>query len=167
MRAKIFIPAPIIARSRLATDSECEAAARTLLSVEERAGKTSVALIAGSGGPAWVPVHAGGSLAGKDSSFVSSMRSFWVVSPLSDAMNHLPLPSRLSHSRSESVEGRGATEVARFGLCEEVDAEAELLPPVGIEGFAMLCAESLKRWDAKRKDFSHLHRPLGLSRRRE
>ncbi len=61
------------------------------------------------------------------------------------------MPSRLSHSNSDGVKGRGAAEVACLGFCEELDSEAEFFPPVGVEGFAMFLAESLKRRKPKRK----------------
>ena len=35
-------------------------------------------------------------------------------------------PSRLSHSSSDGVNGRGAEEIAGFGLGEDVDAEADV-----------------------------------------
>jgi hypothetical protein len=55
------------------------------------------------------------------------------------------LPSRLSHSSSDGVKGRGAAEVPCLGLGEEIDAETEVFPPLGVEGFAMLLSKSLKR----------------------
>ena len=59
-------------------------------------------------------------------------------------------PSRLSHSSSDGVNGRGAQEIAGLGLGEDVDAEADVVPPVFVE-FAMLVRERVKRSGAKRK----------------
>ena len=59
-------------------------------------------------------------------------------------------PSRLSHSSSDGVNGRGAQEIAGLGLGEDVDAEADVVPPVFVE-FAMLVRERVKRRGAKRK----------------
>jgi hypothetical protein len=60
-------------------------------------------------------------------------------------------PSRLSHSSSDGVNGRGAEEIAGFGLGEDVDAEADVVPPVFVEEFAMLLRERVKRLGAQRK----------------
>src|ERR1019366_271551 len=60
-------------------------------------------------------------------------------------------PSRLSHSSSDGVNGRGAEEIAGFGFGEDVDAEADVVPPVFVEEFAMLLKERVKRLGAQRK----------------
>jgi hypothetical protein len=60
-------------------------------------------------------------------------------------------PSRLSHSSSDGVNGRGAEQIAGLGLGEEVDAEADEVSPVVVERFAMLLGESVKRLGAECK----------------
>jgi hypothetical protein len=60
-------------------------------------------------------------------------------------------PSRLSHSSSDGVNGRGAEEIAGLGFGEEVDAEADEVPPVVVEEFAMLLKERVKRLGTERK----------------
>ncbi len=60
-------------------------------------------------------------------------------------------PSRLSHSTSDGVNGRGAEEIAGLGFGEDVDAEADVVPPVFVEEFAMLLRERVKRLGAQRK----------------
>ena len=60
-------------------------------------------------------------------------------------------PSRLSHSSFDGVNGRGADEIAGFGLGEDVDAEADVVPPVVVEELAMLLRERVKRLGAQRK----------------
>jgi hypothetical protein len=47
-------------------------------------------------------------------------------------------PSRLSHSSSDGVNRWGSEEIAGLCLGEEVDADADLVPPVFVEEFAML-----------------------------
>ncbi len=50
-------------------------------------------------------------------------------------------PSRLSHSSSDGVNGRGAEEIAGLGFGEDVDAEADVVPPLIVEELAMLLGQ--------------------------
>ena len=53
-------------------------------------------------------------------------------------------PSRLSHSSSDGVNGRGAEEITGAGFGDDVGAEADVVPPVFVEEFAMLLRERVK-----------------------
>jgi hypothetical protein len=70
-------------------------------------------------------------------------------------------PSRLSHSNSNGVNGRGAEEIAGLGLGEEVDAEADVFLPVFVEEFAMLLRERVKRLGTERKCLTSAARAQG------
>jgi len=74
------------------------------------------------------------------------------------------LPSRLSHSISDGVNGRGAKEVACLGFGEGVEAEAEVLSPVLVEGDAMLLQQIVKGFGTQRKDLAP---PARAQRRRQ
>jgi hypothetical protein len=50
-------------------------------------------------------------------------------------------PSRLSHSSSDGVNGRGAEEITGLGFDEDVDAEADVFSPVFVESSPCLSRE--------------------------
>lgn len=63
-------------------------------------------------------------------------------------------PSRISHSISDGVNGRGTKEVACLGFGEEVEPKSEGFLPVAFEGFAMFAPEILAGFGLQCKDLA-------------